>query len=37
MYTGEHAIIFGNKHSWEDWHLYPAKRYVIPPPKKRQI
>ena len=35
MYTGEHAIIFGNKHSWEDWHLYPAKRYVIPPPKKK--
>lgn len=33
FYEGEHSIIFGSKHSWEDWKLIPTKRYSIPPPE----
>lgn len=25
-YNGEHSIIFGSKHSWEDWGLVPSER-----------
>lgn len=31
-YEGEHSIIFGSKHSWNDWKLIPAKRHSIAPP-----
>lgn len=34
-YHGEHSVIFGDKHTWKDWHLIPAYPPVIPPPKVR--
>lgn len=27
-----HSIIFGDKHTWEDWHLVPTSRPVFNPP-----
>lgn len=30
-----HSIWFGEKNSWEDWHLIPASRPVVDPPKER--
>lgn len=32
FYEGEHSIIFGSKHSWDDWKLIPAKLHNIPAP-----
>ena len=34
-YNGEHSVIFGDKHSWRDWHLIPSSPPVIPPPKPK--
>lgn len=34
-YHGEHSVIFGDKHSWKDWHLIPSAPPVVPPPKLR--
>lgn len=34
-YQGEHSVIFGDKHTWKDWHLIPTTPPVIPPPKVR--
>lgn len=28
-YNGDHSIIFGTKHSWDDWALIPSERPVI--------
>lgn len=36
FYHGEHSVIFGEKHSWKDWHLIPSTPPVIPPPKFRE-
>lgn len=33
FYEGVHSVIFGNKHSWLDWHLVPASKPVVPPPE----
>lgn len=33
FYEGVHSVIFGNKHSWLDWHLVPLTKPVIPPPE----
>lgn len=35
FYNGEHSVIFGSKHSWNDWKLIPSSVPVIPPPKPR--
>lgn len=32
MYEGEHSITFGDKHTWNDWHLIPTSRPVFNPP-----
>lgn len=32
IYNGEHSVIFGDKHSWKDWHLVPSTRPVFNPP-----
>lgn len=32
MYNGDHAVIFGDKHSWKDWHLIPTSRPIFNPP-----
>lgn len=34
-YNGEHSVIFGDKHSWKDWHLVPSSAVFVPPPKAR--
>ena len=31
-YDGGHSIIFGDKHTWEDWGLVPASRPSVAPP-----
>ena len=31
-YNGEHSIIFGDKHSWEDWGLVPTSLPVVSMP-----
>ena len=33
FYEGAHSVIFGNKHSWLDWHLVPMSKPVVPPPE----
>lgn len=35
FYNGEHSVIFGDKHSWKDWHLIPSSAPFVPPPKAR--
>lgn len=30
-----HSITFGTKNTWDDWHLIPASRPVVPPPTVR--
>lgn len=30
-----HSITFGNKNTWEDWHLVPSSRPVVNPPKPK--
>ena len=30
-----HSVTFGDKNSWEDWHLIPASRPVINPPEPK--
>lgn len=30
-----HSVIFGNKNTWDDWHLYPASRPVISMPTQK--
>lgn len=33
-----HSITFGDKNTWEDWHLIPSSRPVFnPPPKKKKL
>ena len=32
-YDGSHAVIFGEKHSWDDWFLVPTRKPVISPPQ----
>lgn len=27
-----HSVTFGNKNTWDDWHLIPTSRPVVPPP-----
>ncbi len=34
-YDGSHAVMFGNKHSYDDWFLVPSNRPVITPPQLR--
>lgn len=38
-YKGEHSIIFGNRHTWEDWGLVPSSRpsVVLPSVKTNTI
>lgn len=31
-YDGAHSVTFGNKHSWNDWHLVPKSLPIIAPP-----
>lgn len=31
-YDGEHSVIIGSKHTWDDWALVPTERPVIPLP-----
>ena len=33
FYNGRHWVQFGEYHSWNDWHLIPASKPVIAPPK----
>jgi hypothetical protein len=33
IYSGEHSVIFGDKHSWEDWGLVPASLPIIAMPE----
>lgn len=35
FYHGEHSVIFGDKHSWNDWHLIPSTPPVVSPPNPR--
>lgn len=35
QYSGDHSVIFGEHHSWKDWHLIPSAPPVIPPPKPK--
>lgn len=39
FYDGSHSIKFGDKDSWEDWHLIPTSKPVISPPsvKVKQV
>lgn len=32
-YKGQHAVIFGDKNSWKDWHLIPSSRPVFVMPE----
>ena len=34
-YQGEHSIIFGDKHTWDDWFLIPSSRPVFKPPEPK--
>ena len=27
-----HSVVFGEKNTWDDWHLVPSSRPVINPP-----
>lgn len=31
-----HSITFGNKNTWEDWHLVPTSRPLFSPPKQKK-
>lgn len=31
-----HSVYFGEKNTWDDWHLVPTKRPVIQPPKVKE-
>ena len=33
FYDGTHAVVFGDRHSWHDWHLIPASKPTVPPPE----
>lgn len=33
IYDGRYSIIFDGKHSWYDWTLIPASRFIIPLPQ----
>lgn len=33
IYSGEHSIVFGDKHSWEDWGLVPSSLPIISMPE----
>lgn len=33
IYSGEHSITFGEKNTWDDWHLIPSSRPVFSPPQ----
>lgn len=33
IYSGEHSIVFGDKHSWEDWGLVPSSLPIIAMPE----
>ncbi len=36
-YSGLHSVTFGDRNTWEDWHLIPSSRPVFsPPPKKKK-
>lgn len=32
-YNGEHSVTFGEKNTWDDWHLIPSSRPVFNPPE----
>lgn len=32
-----HSVTFGDKNSWEDWHLIPSSRPVINPPEQKTM
>ena len=32
FYNGEHSARIGDKDTWDDWHLIPTSKTVIPPP-----
>lgn len=32
LYSGDHSIVFGDKHTWDDWHLMPSSRPLFLPP-----
>lgn len=34
-YDGAHSVIFGTKHSWEDWGLVPTSVPIVAPPKPK--
>ena len=34
-YNGEHSLIIGDKHTWEDWHLIPSSRPGVSMPQIR--
>lgn len=33
VYNGEHSIVFGSKHSWEDWGLVPSSLPIVNMPE----
>lgn len=35
-YNGAHSMILNGKHTWEDWHLIPEQKPIIPPPALRE-
>lgn len=37
VYNGEHSVMFGDKHSWNDWHLAPTSKPVFSPPQPKEI
>lgn len=36
FYNGEHSVKFDDMDSWNDWHLIPSAKMVMPPPKMKQ-
>lgn len=32
-----HSITFGDKNTWDDWHLVPSSRLVFNPPKQKTV
>lgn len=35
QYNGEHSVTFGDKNTWDDWHLIPSSRPMFAPPEVR--
>ena len=37
QYNGEHSVTFGDKNTWDDWHLIPSTRPLFAPPTVRTV